>query len=89
MICDKCGWNDHGTGDMAHTCAVPDGTRRFRLEILHDPIAEKLDEMADLCEHWKRNRSLGRNPTAIRAALLMLAQECIALTTANAEITGG
>lgn len=73
---------------MAHTCAVPNGMHQYRLEILRDPVAEKLDEMADLCEHWKRNRSMGRNPTAIRSALLMLAQECIALTTANCEVTG-
>lgn len=56
------------------------------MEILHDPIAEKLDEMADLCEHWKRHRANGRNPIAVRAALLMLAQECTALTTANDKV---
>ena len=52
-----------------------------KIEVVHDYVAEKLDEMADLCEHWKRHRERGRNPSAIRAALLMLAQECAALTT--------
>ena len=43
-----------------------------------DAVAEKLDEMADLAEHWKRNRNNGRNPTGIRLAMLTLAHEVIA-----------
>lgn len=58
------------------------------IEIVRDDIAEKLDEMSDLCEHWKLNRERGRNPTAIRAALLMLAEECTILTRANRQIEG-
>ena len=54
-----------------------------KLEVAHDHVAEKLDEMADLCEYWTRNRAKGRNPKAIRAALLILAAEVTALT-ANA-----
>jgi hypothetical protein len=46
-----------------------------KIEICKDSVGEKLDEMADLCEYWKRNREKGRNPTAIRAALLMLSDE--------------
>jgi hypothetical protein len=45
-------------------------------EVHRDLIAERLDEMADLCEHWKKNRERGRMPNAIRAALMMLAEEC-------------
>lgn len=45
------------------------------IEIHRDTIAEKLDEMADLSEHWKRNRDKGRNPNAIRTAMMMLAHE--------------
>ena len=45
------------------------------IEIHKDEVADKLDEMADLCEYWKRNRDNGRTPGAIRAALLMLAGE--------------
>ena len=33
--------------------------------------------MADLCEYWKKNRAKGRMPNAVRAALLMLANECM------------
>lgn len=58
-----------------------------KLEVVHDHVGEKLDEMADLCEHWKRHRERGRNPTAIRAALLMLAQECAA-TMLSPEMMG-
>ncbi len=50
------------------------------LKTVRDYVSEKLDEMADICEHWKRHRENGRNPTAIRTALLQLAQECSALT---------
>ncbi len=46
-----------------------------KIEAVSDPISEKIDEMADLCEYWKRNRDKGRNPTAVRSALLMLAGE--------------
>ncbi len=42
---------------------------------MNDIIAEKLDEMADISEYWKRQRDKGRNPTAIRSAMLMLAHE--------------
>ena len=50
-----------------------------KIEAHTDFIAEKLDEMADLCEHWRKNRERGRMPNAIRAALMMLAKECIAI----------
>jgi len=42
-----------------------------------DKIAEKLDEMADLCEFWRKNREKGRNPNGIRHALIMLSNEII------------
>jgi hypothetical protein len=35
-----------------------------------DTVALALDDIADLCEHWKRNRERGHQPRAIRAALL-------------------
>ena len=44
-----------------------------------DEIANKLDELADICEYWKRQRERGRNPNAIRNALVMLSQEVSAL----------
>ena len=51
-----------------------------RVEVVRDDVAEKLDEMADLCEYWKRNRDRGYHPNAIRAALITLAEEVVALT---------
>jgi len=48
------------------------------LEVKFDYVADALDDMADLCEHWKRNRERGRTPNAIRSALLMLMREALA-----------
>ena len=56
-------------------------------ETCRDTIAEKLDEISDLSEHWKRNRENGRNPNAIRAAMLMLAHEVTAIARAEDEET--
>lgn len=55
------------------------------LQIVKDTIAEKLDEMADLCEYWKRHRGAGRNPTAVRAAMVMLASEIALLSSIAAQ----
>lgn len=46
----------------------------------HDDVSNRLDEMADLCEHWKRWRE-GRDytPQSVRAALVMLAREVVIL----------
>lgn len=40
-----------------------------------DQVAEKLDVLADICEHWKRNRERGITPDSIFEALLMLVGE--------------
>lgn len=48
-----------------------------KLQVQHDHLAEKLDEMADICEYWKKNREKGRMPSAIRMALIMLSRECV------------
>lgn len=46
------------------------------LMLVHDDVSQRLDEVADLCEHWKRWREVrGHTPQAIRAALVMLARE--------------
>jgi len=49
------------------------------IDVYHDQIGEKLDELADLSENWKRNREKGRDAGAIRAAMIMLAQEVVAI----------
>jgi len=48
--------------------------------IVHDDVSDRLDEMAELCEHWKRWRE-GRNrtPLAIRKALVLLSNEVVLL----------
>lgn len=33
-----------------------------------------LDDMADMAEHWKKNRENGRTPKHIKAAMLSLAR---------------
>lgn len=57
----------------------------MRIEIKIDHIAEKLDEMADLCEYWKKHRSKGRMPNAIRGALVYLSQEVAVLNSVSEE----
>jgi len=46
-----------------------------KIEVVKDVIAEKLDELSDIGEYWKKNREKGRKPNAIRAAMLMLINE--------------
>lgn len=48
-------------------------------EIQHDEVAEKLDELADLAEAWKKHRDKGGNPYAIRNAMLMVMGELHAM----------
>jgi len=45
---------------------------------LHEPVNDALDDMAALALHWERNRQRGRVPSAIRAAMVMVAQEIAA-----------
>jgi hypothetical protein len=54
MKCTRCGYEYHGTGYAAHVCQPPG-----RMGVMQDSVAEKLDELADLCEYWKRNRDKG------------------------------
>lgn len=44
--------------------------RPCEITVWRDEQAELLDDMADLCEYWKRNRGKGRTPNAIRRALV-------------------
>lgn len=46
-----------------------------KLKTHHDEIVEKLDELADLSEHWRRNRDKGHNLKAIRTAMVLLAND--------------
>lgn len=49
------------------------------IRVPSDPMGDKLDELADIAEYWKRHRSRGYVPMAIRAALLMLCDEIACL----------
>lgn len=45
------------------------------IKIYKDEIAEKLDELSDLSEYWKKNREKGRTPNGVRVGMLALVQE--------------
>lgn len=61
MICEKCGWNDHG-GPTAHTCAVPAAyvpvMERNHWPTAHQEIHRLLDECARLGAENAALRSL-------------------------------
>jgi len=63
------------SSDLLGAATVPG-----QMYLQHDDVSNRLDEMADLCEHWKRWRE-GRNytPQAVRSALVMLAREVVTL----------
>lgn len=70
---------------LADLLGPPDGWPKGSLtpgktEVHRELIAEKLDEIADVSEYWKKNRDKGRTPNAIRAAILILCEESIALS---------
>lgn len=46
-----------------------------KLEVVQDPVADALDDLAALGTHWTRNRDRGRMPSGIRAAMVMVARE--------------
>lgn len=50
-----------------------------RIELMRDPVADALDDMAALGQHWTRNRERGRMPNGIRAAMLLVAREVLEL----------
>jgi len=64
---------------------MKEGTEKFvplqdcgQLRVVLDPVADALDDMAALGQHWTRNRERGRMPGGIRAAMLLVAREVIA-----------
>lgn len=46
-----------------------------KIEVVRDHIVEKLDELADLFECWKRRRDKGQTPEAVRTAILLTVDE--------------
>ena len=47
------------------------------IRIVRDLVAEKIDELADVSEYWRKSRDKGRESKAIRAAILMIARELL------------
>ena len=45
------------------------------IQIEHDEIAERLDELADLASIWNKHRQAGRTPSATRQAMIMVIKE--------------
>lgn len=58
------------------------------LQVAQDQIADKLDEMADLSEHWKRWRERGHDPQGIRAGMVLLCGEIHSLERQFDRILG-
>ena len=48
-----------------------------------DPMQDLLDDMASIATHWERNRQRGRTPHAIRAAMVMIARDIVAMADAE------
>lgn len=54
-----------------------------RLQVLDDPVADLLDDLAALSQHWARNRERGRMPHSVRAAMLLVARDALAAADAK------
>lgn len=46
---------------------------------LADPVADRIDELTDLCELWKKRREEGRPATYLRRAIIDLSGEILAI----------
>lgn len=55
------------------------------LQVVLDPIADALDDLAALGTHWTRNRERGRMPSGIRQAMLLIAREALHLVDAESR----
>jgi len=51
----------------------------------NDPIAEVIDEMADLCALWKKHKEVGHRSEGIQLAILHLAGQCVSLQEAQSH----
>lgn len=48
-----------------------------KIEIIEDRVADDIDDLACVLEHWVRNRDRGRTPSALRAAIVQIAREIV------------
>lgn len=56
-------------------------------QVVNDPVADALDDMAALGLHWTRNRERGRMPSGIRQAMILVAHEVLAHAAVQDRIT--
>ena len=64
-----------------------DGTKEVHMPSEKSPSAssaeatkaldDKIDELADLCQHWSRNRAKGVTPAAVKQAILAISAELV------------
>lgn len=51
-----------------------------KIEVHEDPVEDRIDELADLSQHWTKWRDKSHTPSGIRSAIIYLARE---ITAAN------
>ena len=56
-------------------------------QVVTDPVADALDDMAALGLHWTRNRERGRMPSGIRQAMILVARDVLAHVDVDDRIT--
>ena len=47
------------------------------IEVFEDPILSMIDDLADLCEIWKKRREKDITPSALRLAIMTVSKELI------------
>ena len=50
----------------------------MQISVIQNPVAEVLDDLAALGQHWARNRERGRMPRGIRTAMIETARDLLA-----------
>ena len=67
---------------------TPESMMPGQIEMMRDPVDEAIDEIADLCEYWKRSRGNGRTPITIRMALLMAMRQVVEMGAKKTPVAG-
>lgn len=80
-----CRITDDGSRYWCPPCASNAG-KPGTITLVRDDLSARLDEVADLCEHWKLWRvKRSHTPQAVRSALVMLAREIVLLADMEAR----
>ena len=75
------------TIDGSEPCLEPLVSQFGSFEVVTDEIANLLDDLAGLGEHWARNRAKGLMPRGIRNAMVQTAQEIALRIEIETDIT--